>query len=278
MKYLELSIDVIPREPWNEIFISDLSEVGFESFQEDEEGCLKAYIQEANYNESHVTNLFNQRKKQIDFTHKIQLLEEQNWNAEWESQFEPVLVDDKLEIIAPFHKSILKQGLSIVIEPKMTFGTGHHQTTYLICSYLLNFPPKNLDVLDMGTGTGVLAILTELLEARMIKAVEIEEWSVENAIENVQRNNCSRIEVLKGSKEQIPNIQFDLILANINKNVLRDQFPSYSTHMKLGGSLLISGFFTTDEEELIQLANKNDFKFHSRNEKDGWSMLQFVKL
>ncbi|MFM7300759.1 MAG: 50S ribosomal protein L11 methyltransferase, partial [Crocinitomicaceae bacterium] len=162
MKYLELSIDVIPREPWNEIFISDLSEVGFESFQEDEEGCLKAYIQEMYYNESHVTNLFNQRKKQIDFTHKIQLLEEQNWNAEWESQFEPVLVDDKLEIIAPFHNSLLNQGLSIVIEPKMTFGTGHHQTTYLICSYLLKFPPKNLDVLDMGTGTGVLAILTEL--------------------------------------------------------------------------------------------------------------------
>ncbi|MFM7472327.1 MAG: 50S ribosomal protein L11 methyltransferase [Crocinitomicaceae bacterium] len=278
MKYLELSIDVIPREPWNEIFISDLSEAGFESFQEDEEGCLKAYIQETNYNESHVMNLFNQRKKQIDFTHTIQLLEEQNWNAEWESQFEPVFVDDKLEIIAPFHRSLLKQGLSIVIEPKMTFGTGHHQTTYLICSHLLKSPPKNLVVLDMGTGTGVLAILTELLEARMIKAVEIEEWSVENAMENVQRNNCSRIELLKGSKEQIPAIQFDLILANINKNVLRDQFPSYSTHMKLGGSLLISGFFTTDDEELIQLANKNDFKFQTRNEKDGWSLLQFVKL
>jgi ribosomal protein L11 methyltransferase len=277
MKYLELSIDVIPREPWNEIFISDLSELGFESFQEDEDGCLKAYIQETNYKESDVTNLFNQRRIQIDFTHKILLLEEQNWNAEWESQFEPVLVDDKLEIIAPFHNSLLKQGLSIVIEPKMTFGTGHHQTTYLICSFLLNFPLKNLVVLDMGTGTGVLAILTELLGARMIKAVEIEEWSVENAIENVQRNNCSRIEVIEGSKEQIPTIQFDLILANINKNVLRDQFSSYSIHTKAGGSLLISGFFTTDDNELILTANENDFQFISSKEKDGWSMLQFIK-
>jgi ribosomal protein L11 methyltransferase len=277
MKYLELSIDVNPREPWNEIFVSDLSEIGFESFQEDQDGCLKAYIPKSKFIERDLQFLFKKREKQIDFSFNILMLEEQNWNAVWESQFEPVIVEDQLEIIAPFHKPILKKGLSIVIEPKMTFGTGHHQTTYLICEHLLKFPPINLNVLDMGAGTGVLSILTEQLGARSIIAIEIEDWSVENAIENIHRNNCSRIEVLKGSKEQIPKIQFDLILANINKNVLCDHFSSYSTNTKIGGRLLISGFFSTDDTELIENAKNNGFQIVSHHTKDEWSMLQFVK-
>ncbi|MBM3161292.1 MAG: 50S ribosomal protein L11 methyltransferase [Bacteroidetes bacterium] len=277
MKYLELSINVFPREPWNEIFVSDLSQIGFESFQDDADGTLKAYIQEPHFSDTDLKLLLEKRKKQINFNYHILLLEEKNWNKEWESQFEPVNVDDCLEIIAPFHIPQLKDAITIVIEPKMTFGTGHHQTTHLICAHLLKYPPKNECVLDMGTGTGVLAILSEILGASAVTAIEIEEWSVENALENIRRNACKRIELIKGSKEQIPNIKYDLIIANINRNVLSAQLPIYASRTKSGGKLLISGFFTTDNKYLIDIARENAFEMVSNNQRDEWSIIQFVK-
>lgn len=278
MRYLELKIDVSQKIPWNDIFISDLSEIGFESFMEDEKGCLLAYVSENEYKETNLKTVLSMREKQVSFNHSIRLIEEENWNADWESQFEAVYVDEKLEIIAPFHQPKLNCTHTIFIEPKMTFGTGHHQTTYLICQNLLKFPPINKAVLDMGTGTGVLAILAEKLGAHFIDAVEIEDWSIENAIDNASRNECSKIKFFKGSKEQIPNKKYDLIIANINRNVLEDHLLSYFNHTMIGGSLLISGFFTTDNNQLIKLASRIGFTFKHDYFKDEWSLLEFMKL
>lgn len=277
MKYLELSIDAVIKEPWNEILISDLSDIGFESFLEDESGVLKAYIGISSFDEEKLNMLLKNRKQHVSLSHQTQVLPEENWNAAWEAQFSPVLIGNQLEIIAPFHVSTIKNGYTLVIEPKMTFGTGHHQTTYLICSYLLKYPPTNKQVLDMGTGTGVLAILSEKLGAKSIDAVEIEDWSVENANENAERNNCSRIKVIQGSKEQIPDKYYDLILANINRNILEDQLSAYAKHANSGSTLLLSGFFSTDISQLKEIAEQNDYEFGSNYSKDDWSMLQFIK-
>ncbi len=277
MKYLELSIDAVIKEPWNEILISDLSDIGFESFLEDESGVLKAYIGISSFDEEKLNMLLKNRKQHVSLTHQTQVLPEENWNAAWEAQFSPVLIGNQLEIIAPFHVSTIKNGYTLVIEPKMTFGTGHHQTTYLICSYLLKYPPIDKQVLDMGTGTGVLAILSEKLGAKSIDAVEIEDWSVENANENAERNNCSRIKVIHGSKEQIPDKYYDLILANINRNILEDQLSAYAKQANSGSTLLLSGFFSTDDSQLKEIAVQNDYEFGSNYSKDDWSMLQFIK-
>jgi ribosomal protein L11 methyltransferase len=277
MNYIELELNLAPFSPWNEVFVAYLSEIDFESFQE-ENSILKAYISEVNFDNSTFEELMNQIKShnELNFSYKMNSVPQQNWNAVWESQFEPVIIENKLRIIAPFHEKNDFSGITIIIEPKMSFGTGHHQTTHLICQTMFGLELEEKIVLDMGSGTGVLAILAEKLGAKHINAFDIEPWSVENCDENAKKNSCSRINSLFGDIDQVHG-KYDVILANINKNVLKNQLPFYANLIQVNGKLLLSGFFTTDESELKDCAIQNDFEFHASENREGWSMLQFIK-
>lgn len=203
-----------------------------------------------------------------------------NWNEEWEKNFSPVVVNDTCIIRAPFHDIEKKYTYDIIIMPKMSFGTGHHDTTWLMCKNMLDFDFKNKTVFDMGCGTGVLAILAKKLGATNISGNDIDEWSVENAIENCAANNCSDIKVVEGDSDLLsskPNL-YDVILANINKNVLKSYIPDLAKSLKTGGYLFISGFFKTDCEELINLASSHYLKLYKQELKSDWAVIMFEKI
>jgi ribosomal protein L11 methyltransferase len=247
MDYFELTITIEPRDPWSDILVAELAELGFESFVETESG-IQAY---APVQIGDVSSILKEtcihENASIQVMWKVEEIPHQNWNATWEESFDAVLVDSRLAIIAPFHNPADFEGRElIVIQPQMSFGTGHHQTTYLMSQYLMDLNPIPQKVLDMGTGTGVLAILAEKKGAEFILAVDIESWSVENALENATRNQCSKISGLLGDIDSIQENNFGLILANINKNVLKRHLPDYAKLCLPGGLLYLSGFFTSD--------------------------------
>jgi len=273
VKYIELTIEFKELDPWRDIFVAELAEFGFESFVETKTGLL-GYIQESLYKPDMIEVLL---KNDATASHSIQTIAEQNWNAEWEKNFDPVFVDSKLAIVAPFHEKPIGFEQTITIMPKMSFGTGHHQTTWLMSQRLFELDLQNKDVLDMGTGTGILAILAEKLGARSVFAPDIDQWSYENAIENVEHNFCKKIEVVLGGDSLIANKFFHIIIANINKNVLIQHFSVYSSSLLFDGIMLISGFFETDKEDLIREAEKHGFIFDNVFTKEGWALIQFIK-
>ena len=278
MKYVEVSFSIIPFEPWNEIIIANLSVLPYESFMEEGE-YLKAYIQEQNFDSLKLKDLVIKlnKNKEVLINYEYKNIEHQNWNYVWESHFEPVSINDQLHILAPFHPKDKYQGLIIEIEPKMSFGTGHHQTTFLMCEEISSLSLDGKYVLDMGSGTGVLAILAEKCGAKEILAIDIESWYVENCEENAKRNNCRKIISMLGDIIEIKDKSFDVIIANINKNVLLGHLPSYSKCLNTSGILLLSGFFETDAEDLISAACKENLVFKSKKIKDGWTILCFIK-
>ena len=274
MDYIELNIEFNNISPWREIVLSDLSVVGFESFVETKLG-LKCYIAENNFSDDMLLILDNY-KTHINSI-EINKIKDKNWNAEWEKNFDPVFVENKLAIVAPFHKGEFTQKIVVKIQPQMSFGTGHHQTTWLASKKMFDLDLNNKSVLDMGTGTGVLAILAEKLNAKYIFAPDIDKWSYNNAIENVALNNCTKIEVALGDDSLLKDKLFDVIIANINKNILIQHFSTYSKALKSGGIMLNSGFFTTDKDDLINEAQKYGFIFESITSKDQWALLEFKK-
>ena len=284
MDYLELIVEIEPRDPWSEILIAQLAESGFESFVDTENGIM-AYAQISDVD---VDNLLKDTfldKRQLDtnqplsfnFDWRYNIIPKQNWNEAWEKEFHPVHVGDLLTIYAPFHDKKCIKGMGVEILPKMSFGTGHHQTTFLMSKGLFDLIPFPQNVLDMGTGTGVLAIVSEKLGAQKIVAVDIETWSVENTIENAHRNNCQNIEAHCGDVDILTGSYYDLILANINKNVLTRHLPFYADMLKQGGQLFLSGFFTTDADELLLLAKKYNFKLDAMESLETWAFLKLIK-
>lgn len=278
MNYIEVEFKLTPFNPWNEVLVAYLSDIEFESFHE-ENPLLRAYISEENFVVSTFEELMQELgvKNELDFSYQINKIPQQNWNTVWESQFEPVTIENKLRIIAPFHQKIDFSGYTLIIEPKMSFGTGHHQTTYLMCQVMFELNLKDKVVLDMGSGTGVLAILAEKLGAKAISAFDIEPWSVENCDENAKKNECTKIRSLLGDVDKVDG-KYDIILANINKNVLKNQIPFYSKLIHSNGNLLLSGFFVSDDDELKKFAQEYEFNLISSENREGWSMLQFSKI
>lgn len=275
MDYLELSVKLSPREPWSGVLIAQLAEQGYESFVETDDGVL-AYAQVSEINPEdpiRQTFLVNENKE-VAFSWTSNIIKQQNWNAEWESQFDPVFVEDYLTILAPFHDRSVAKGMLIEIMPKMSFGTGHHQTTWMMTKALFEMQSIPEKVLDMGTGTGVLAIVAEKLGASDILAVDIEDWSVENTIENAERNNCMNIRSTCGDIDQVSDTDFDLILANINKNVLKAHLPSYAKALKKGGMLFLSGFFQSDVDEMVGVAKSSGFEKLRILNKDNWAAIE----
>ena len=274
MNYIQYSFTVTPAEPGSDILIALLADLGFESFTQNEAG-LEAYIQEEFDNESSVNEL---SFEDFTFLYTRTEIPKTNWNEEWEKNFNPVYVDDLVCIRAHFHPASKNVKHDIVITPKMSFGTGHHDTTWLVSKTMFSLDFKNTSVLDMGCGTGILAILAKQLGATAILGIDIDDWSIENSIENAAINNASEIVFTKGDASSLPTIQtFEIILANINKNVLKKDLPAYFTCLKKDGYLLLSGFFTTDVDELKQLAETIGFEFIESYQKNEWAVIKLKK-
>ncbi|MBI3520098.1 MAG: 50S ribosomal protein L11 methyltransferase [Bacteroidetes bacterium] len=274
MNYIQYSFTVSPPEPGSDILIALLSDIGFESFTQNETG-LDAYIQEEFDNEDLVKEL---AFDDFSFSFVRTEIPKTNWNEEWEKNFNPVYVDDLVCIRAHFHPKSDTAKHDIIITPKMSFGTGHHDTTWLVSKTMFSLNFNNTSVLDMGCGTGILAILAKQLGATRILGIDIDDWSIENSIENAGINHVSDIEFKKGDASLLPTHEaFDVILANINKNVLKKDLPSYFACLKKDGHLLLSGFFTADVDELKTLAIGIGFRFEESYNKNEWAVIKLKK-
>ena len=278
MDYLELTISIVPRNPWAEILTAELAELGFESFVDTEDG-IQAYGLLKNIEVESVVkkSSLSSENEGVHFEFTQKVIPHQNWNALWESDFHPVEVEEYLTIIAPFHSKENLKGMIIEIQPQMSFGTGHHQTTWLMSKALFELERMPESVLDMGTGTGVLAIIAEKLGAKALVGIDIEDWTVINARENIERNACKSIEIMCGDVDLIEGRKFGLIIANINKNVLKSHIESYSRALEYGGILLLSGFFDSDVDELITFSNAHNLKMNKIYSKESWAGIQLIK-
>lgn len=278
MDYLELSIALTPRDPWTEILTAELADNGFESFVETEDGILAYGQLELVDAEFPLKNTFLETKSNdVEVVINSNIIPQQNWNAVWESDFQPVEVEDYLTIVAPFHDRSTAKGMIIEILPKMSFGTGHHQTTWMMSKALFELTTIPAEVLDMGTGTGVLAFVAERLGAKHVVAVDIEDWSVENTLENAERNDCKTIEAICGDVDVLRGRTFGLILANINKNILKAHMSSYAEMLEKNGTLLLSGFFDSDVDELVTFAEQFGLKKRRVLNKDNWAAIELNK-
>lgn len=275
MNYTELTFIVVPPEPGSDILIALLAENGFESFEETENG-LKAYIPTKAFNPELLISIINSTKDSFQFTYQVKEMENTNWNAVWESNYEPVLISDKVYIYAPFHAPMPEAEYAILIEPKMSFGTAHHETTSLMISMMLRENLHSQSLLDMGCGTAILAILAEKMGAINIEAIDNDENAFENSIENLERNNCSNINVGFGGYEIISG-DFNVILANINKNILLRDMSAYTEHLLAGGKIFFSGFYLNDLADIEKLANKSGLILDSFEEKNNWVCARFIK-
>jgi len=274
MGYLAYHFTVTPADPGSEILVAVLADMGFESFDYNEKG-FSAYIPDGL---NHQIALHDLRFDDFEYTYTIEKIETVNWNAEWEKNFEPVVLGDLLNIRAPFHEPNKTVQQEIVIMPKMSFGTGHHQTTRLMCAQMFITDFSNKRVLDMGCGTAVLAILAKKLGASEVVGIDIDEWSVENSLENCRDNGFPDIVIEKGDVSALATKQpFDIILANINKNILKADMSVYTQKLRSTGFLFLSGFFTTDVDELKQHAERSNLEFVLTRHENEWAMMVLRK-
>ena len=278
MDSIALHIDLNPKQPWTEIAISWLADEGCNAFEENEKGVI-AYADSVDLDQNEIVEKVQNWAKEnnIEALVKAKLIPHQNWNAKWESDFHPVEVEEYMTIVAPFHDKTDHKGLIVEIQPQMSFGTGHHQTTWMMSKALFEYGEVPNMLLDMGTGTGILAILAEKLGAKDILAIDIEEWSAENTRENAVRNDCSNIVTLHGDIDLIENKEFGLILANINKNVLKSQFEQYNKSLSDGGRIVMSGFFDTDVNDLLGHVEKFGFELEKKWNKETWAAIQLKR-
>ena len=278
MDYLELTIDFQPKDPWAEIALVQLADQGYESFVETETGIVAyAQVTAVDVLQPLKGTFLAEIQSDVAITYVSKIIPQQNWNATWEADFQPVVVEDYLTILAPFHDKTNRNGMLVEILPKMSFGTGHHQTTWMMSKALFELEKMPKKVLDMGTGTGVLAIIAEKLGAEQILAVDIEDWSVENTLENAERNDCHAITAICGDIDVIVAQQFDLILANINKNVLKAHIPTYCKLLVENGTLFLSGFFDSDVEELVNFCSQNGLTKRRVLNKDNWAAIELYR-
>lgn len=276
--YIEVSIFVNPVFPGNDILITELSEIGYNMFTENEQG-FTAYIEEINYKKELLLNKIEIYKNEFQLTYTTKKIKNENWNKTWEENFTPVVINDNCIIRAPFHTADKKYKYEIIIQPQMSFGTGHHETTVLMAREMINRKNsfQHADVLDMGCGTGVLAILAEKLGSKNIQAVDIDAWAYNNALENAALNNCNYIEVKKGDITLLHNTLFNIILANINLNVLIKDMPYYASALRNGGLLFLSGLLVSDFNKLNTCAKNYGLHFESKQNLNDWIMCVFMK-
>ena len=273
--YIEYNFKTSPKEPTTEILIAELGNVGFESFVENEEGVI-AYIQKDDWNSSILDEVFVLNSKEFSIEYSQKEIEQTNWNAEWEKNFNPIQVEGLVSIRAPFHDNPILE-YDIVIEPKMSFGTGHHETTHMMVQHLIDLDLENKNALDMGCGTGILAIFAEMKGASPIDAIDIDNWCYQNSIENVERNNCKSISVFEGDSSLLINKKYDLIIANINRNILLADMQTFTNCLNEDGVLLLSGFYEEDIPVIDAEVSKYQLKLEKVIERNNWVALKYVK-
>ena len=272
--YISYTFHVIPKDPATEILIAELGYAGFESFVENEDGVI-AYIQKEDFRDDILNNILILKSDEFKIEYKKEEIAQVNWNSEWEKNFKPILIDDKVYIRAPFHNKLPNIEYDIVIEPKMSFGTGHHQTTHMMVKHLLNLDLKNKTVLDMGCGTGILAILAEMRGAKKLDAIDIDNWCYLNSIENVERNNCNSISVYEGDSSLLINKKYDVIIANINRNILLNDIKTYANCLNDKGVLLLSGFYQEDIPIIDAEVSQYNLKLDIIEEMKNWVALKY---
>ena len=273
--YIGYTFVLNPVEPAREILIAQLGLANFESFVETETGFI-AYIQETDWHEAILADIQLLNANEFDIKYTKETIAQTNWNSEWEKNFSPIMVADKVSIRAPFHEAV-PADYTIIIEPKMSFGTGHHETTHLMVQHLLELDLANKKVLDMGCGTSVLAILAEMCGATAIDAIDIDNWCYVNSLENVTRNNCKNIQVFEGNAALLINKKYDLIIANINRNILLNDIKTYSDCLEEGAILLLSGFYEEDIPIIDAEASKYNLQLQEFKERNNWVAVKYQK-
>ncbi len=272
--YLEFTFKIQPPAPWSEILMAQLIEAGFDSFTEEHDGIL-AYIQKDIFNEDLLQSVALLQNEEVKISYAYTEMPNINWNEEWEKNFTPINIENQVAIRAEFHES---QGLphEIIIQPKMSFGTGHHATTYLMIQQMLDMDFTGKKVLDMGCGTSVLAIYAKQRGAAEVTAIDIDEWSVENSIENAERNGV-QLNISQGTADNLGTEQFDIILANINRNILLSDIPVYNSVLKEGGELLLSGLCFFDVADIMEVCQEQNLQLERSLQREEWMSLRLQK-
>ncbi len=276
VSYIAYRFEVEPRELGTEILIAELAEKAFESFEESETG-VSAYVQKALWSEAILDGVQILDSADFKISYTVEDIEQINWNEEWEKNFNPIDVDGICYVRAPFHEKTGAQ-YDIVIEPKMSFGTGHHETTFMMIRHILQNDMTDKVVLDMGCGTAILGILAAMRGAKHVDAIDIDNWCYLNSIENAERNNCTNIDVFEGDASILTTEQkYDIILANINRNILLNDMVTYVNCLKAEGSIYFSGFYTEDIPYIKEEAEKCGLVYVNQLERNNWVSLKFNK-
>ena len=273
--YIAYEFSVTPKNPATEILIAELGYVGFESFVENDTG-VTAYIQKHEWNSQILDDLYILGSPEFKIKYAHHEVIQTNWNKEWEKNFNPIQVDGQVSIRAPFHENPSLK-FDIVIEPKMSFGTGHHETTHMMIQHLLALDLENKKVLDMGCGTGILAIFAEMKGAQPTDAIDIDSWCYQNSLENVQRNGCRHITVLEGDSSLLIGKKYDVVIANINRNILLSDMKTYTGCLSKNGILLLSGFYKDDITIIENEVVKHGLVFDKMIQRNSWVALKYTK-
>ena len=273
--YIAYDFSVTPKNPATEILIAELGYVGFESFVENDTG-VTAYIQKQEWNSQILDDLYILGSPEFKINYAYHEVIQTNWNKEWEKNFNPIQVDGLVSIRAPFHENPSLK-FDIVIEPKMSFGTGHHETTHMMIQHLLALDLENKKVLDMGCGTGILAIFAEMKGAQPTDAIDIDSWCYQNSLENVQRNGCRYITVLEGDSSLLKGKKYDVVIANINRNILLSDMKTYTDSLSKNGVLLLSGFYKDDITIIENEVVKHGLVFDKMIQRNSWVALKYTK-
>ena len=273
--YIQVLFTLKPVEPGIEILMAELAQIGFESFVELEYG-LEAYIPQTDFKEESLQEVTLLKNPEFLIEYITNTIAPKNWNEVWESDFKPIVVNNRCAVRADFHEPIASD-YEIIITPKMSFGTGHHQTTYMMLQHVLDLELEGASVLDMGCGTGVLAILAIKKGARSVDAIDIEPWCFENTKENALLNACKPIQVYEGDALLLVGKKYDVIIANINKNVLLQDIPTYASCLNAKGTLLLSGFYAADIEDIKRVCTSVKLEYTSHLERENWVAVKFTK-
>lgn len=272
--YLEFDFKINPVQPWSEILMAELIEIGFDSFTEEYDGIL-GYIPEELFSEDALKSIPLMNNPDVEISYYFALMPNINWNEEWEKNFTPINVENKVLIRAEFHQENPNLH-EIIIQPKMSFGTGHHPTTHLMIQQMLDMDFMDKKVLDMGCGTSVLGIFAKQKDASEVVAIDIDEWSVENSIENAERNDV-KLRISQGTADNLGGEDFDIILANINRNILISDIPTYVSVLRDKGKLLLSGLCFFDVEDILEVCDKQGLRLINKQQREEWCSLLLEK-
>ncbi len=278
MQYIQVTFEFKNiAEYQRDLLINDLAEIDFNTFEDTETG-FSGFIDKDEFQESSLLEVLTSYNDELDYTYKLTEIAGENWNEQWEKNFEPLVISDQCYVRATFHDPQPKYPYEIVIDPKMAFGTGHHQTTTMMMEYILSMDLSSKNILDMGCGTGILAFLAAKKGAGHLTAIDYDQVCYESTLENAQLNHISNIDVICGGKESIPETSFDIIFANINRNILLDQISRYSEVLKKNGEIVFSGFYESPDLEMIKEAcSKTGMNYLDHKKINDWVAARFIK-